>query len=263
MPRDARQRRVEPVDRRRRVRLVAGLVAVTGGLALIGSTFLGWISTAMDTGGRTTISGWGTISGGSSLVDGANFNTLMAGVGSYRPAVPVVIAGAVTVIPGLIVAVTGAGRRPSRVIGALLAACGLVATGWSVAKLVDPGDAVGVLPDGQGSAGAGPLLAAVAGLALLLVAGSLLAGLLDPSGARDSPGMGGARAASSPGVDRLGLRRMPRPSRARPARRRAIRGRVRRWARARHDGPACGSELPWDRCRWRRRHRSLLRVVEL
>lgn len=189
MPRGARPGRAEPADGRRKARLAAGLIAAAGGLALVGSTFLGWITTGMTTGGHTAISGWGTISGGSSLVNGVNFNTLMAGIGSYRPAVPVVIVGAVTVIPGLILAVTRAGSRPSRVIGALLAACGLVATGWSVAKLVDPGDALGVLPNGQGAAGNGPVLATVAGLAILATAAALFAGLLDPPEPAAPPGI--------------------------------------------------------------------------
>ena len=45
---------------------------------------------------------------------------------------------------------------------------------------IDPGDAAGVLPNGQGATGSGPILAAVAGLAILGAAGLLLAGLLDP-----------------------------------------------------------------------------------
>lgn len=169
-----------PPDGRRSARSTAGMVAVAGGLALVGSSFLGWITTPMRTGGRTSISGWGTISGGSSLVNGVNLNTLMAGVGSFRPAVPVVIAGAVTVIPGLILAVTGPGARPSRIVGAVLAACGLFATVWSLIKIVDPGNAVGVLPTGQAGVGAGPVVATVAGMAVLAVAVVLLAGLLDP-----------------------------------------------------------------------------------
>jgi hypothetical protein len=166
---------------RLRVRIAAGSVAVAAGGALIGSSFLGWITTPMAGGGRTAISGWGSISGGDPLVDGVNFNTLMAGVGSYRPGAPVLVMGAVTVIPGLILAVTGAGRRPSRVVGAVLALCGVAALIWGLLKAVAPGDALGVLPDGQGSPGAGPVLAAVAGLAILVVAGLLLAGLLDPA----------------------------------------------------------------------------------
>ncbi len=172
--------RVATADTRQPARMAAGLVAAAGGLALVGSSFLGWITTAMVTGGSTSISGWGTISGGNDLVDGVNFNTLMDGLGSYRPGVPAVVIGAVTVIPGLILAVTGPGRRPSRVVGALLAVCGLAALAWGLAKVIAPGDAVGVLPAGQGAPGAGPILAAVAGLAILVSAGLLLGGLLDP-----------------------------------------------------------------------------------
>lgn len=167
-------------DTRRRARIAAGSVAGAAGLALIGSSFLGWITTAMATGGRASISGWGTISSDNKLVDGVNFNTLMAGVGSYRPAVPAVVVGAVTVIPGLVLAVTGPGRRPSRVVGGLLALCGLAGVIWGLAKAIDPGDAAGVLPHGQGATGAGPILAAMAGLAILGSAALLLTGMLDP-----------------------------------------------------------------------------------
>lgn len=166
---------------RQRSRIAGGLAAVAAGGALIGSSFLGWITTPMDGGGTASISGWGSISGGNPLVDGANFNTLMAGVGSYRPGAPVVVIGAVTVIPALILAVTGAGRRPGRVVGAVLALCGAAALVWGLLKAVAPGDALGVLPDGQGDPGAGPILAAMAGLAIVVVAGLLLAGLLDPA----------------------------------------------------------------------------------
>jgi hypothetical protein len=168
------------VDRRRALRRTAGLAALAGGLALIASTFLGWITTPMQPGGTTSISGWGTISGGSDLVDGVNLNTLMAGMGSYRPAVPVVIVGAVTVIPALVLAVTGPGVRPRRIVGAILVACGLVATGWALAMVIVPGDALGVLPDGEHAAGFGPMLATVAGMVILVAGGLGLFGRLDP-----------------------------------------------------------------------------------
>lgn len=171
---------VTGADTRRRARTAAGLVATAGGLALIGSSFLGWISTAMVGGGRTSISGWGTISGGNALVDGVNFNTLMAGEGSFRPGVVVAVVGAVTVIPGLILAVTGPGRRPYRAVGIVLAVCGIAAAAWGTARAIAPGDAVGVLPAGQAGLGAGSVVAAVAGLAICVAAGLLLAGALDP-----------------------------------------------------------------------------------
>ncbi len=168
------------LDGRLAARRTAGLLAAAGGLALIGSTFLGWISTAMQTGGRTTISGWGAISGGSDLVDGVNLNTLMDGMGSYRPAIPVVIVGAVTVIPALVLAVTGADVRPRRLVGALLAGCGMLATAWALAKVIAPGDALGVLPAGEAGTGTGPVLATVAGLVILAVGATVLFGVLDP-----------------------------------------------------------------------------------
>lgn len=166
-------------DVRRRARIAAGLAATAAGLALIGSSFLGWITTPMHGGGRTAISGWGSISGGNELVDGVNLNTLMAGIGSYRPAVPVVLLGAVTVIPGLILAVNTR-RRLSRTMGALLGALGVAAALWAAIKVVAPGDAVGVLPDGQGSAGAGPVVALIAGLVIVAASAVALLGWLDP-----------------------------------------------------------------------------------
>ncbi len=176
-------------DTRRRPRIAAGLLAGAAGLMLIGSTFAGWITTRMVGGGRTSISGWGVISGGDPLVDGTNLNTLMAGMGSYRPALPVLIAGAVTVVAAAILTATGAGARPHRTVGVLLGLCGLFAAGWSVAKGLDPGDAVGVLPDGAGAAGVGPVIAAVSGLVIAAVAAVLLAGLLDPPEPAKPPGV--------------------------------------------------------------------------
>jgi len=167
-------------DRRRALRRTAGLSALAGGLALIASTFLGWITTPMQSGGTTSISGWGTISGGSELVDGVNLNTLMAGMGSYRPAVPVVIVGAVTVIPALVLAVTGPGARPRRIVGAILVVCGAMATAWSLVKVIAPGDALGVLPEGEHAPGFGPMLATAAGLVILAAGVVAVLGLLDP-----------------------------------------------------------------------------------
>ncbi len=116
-------------DSRVAYRRGAGLVAGAAGLLLIASSFLAWITTPMQTGGRTSISGWGLISGGSDEANGVNFNDLMSGVGSYRPGAVALIAGAVALIPALIVAVTGPGRRPSRIVAVVLAACGAVARG--------------------------------------------------------------------------------------------------------------------------------------
>jgi hypothetical protein len=160
----------------------AGLIAAAGGLLLIISSFLGWITTPMQTGGRTSISGWGLISGGSEEANGVNFNDLMSGVGTYRPGAVALIAGAVALIPALIVTVTGPGRRPSRIVAAVLAVCGGVGLVWGVARIIAPGDALGVLPGGQAAAGAGPYVAAFGGLVLLVVAGAVIGGFLDPPG---------------------------------------------------------------------------------
>jgi hypothetical protein len=175
-------------DSRVAYRRGAGLVAGAAGLLLIASSFLAWITTPMQTGGRTTISGWGLISGGSDEANGVNFNDLMSGVGSYRPGAVALIAGAVALIPALIVAVTGPGRRPSRIVAVALAACGAVAVVWGIARIIAPGDALGVLPGGLASAGAGPYLAAFGGLVLLVVAGAVFSGFLDPAGSRNRSG---------------------------------------------------------------------------
>lgn len=168
------------VDSRVAYRRAAGLVAGAGGLLLIVSSFLGWITTPMDTGGRTSISGWGLISGGSDEANGVNFNDLMSGVGSYRPGAVALIAGVAALIPALIIAVTGPGRRPNRVVAVVLALCGAVGLVWGLARVIAPGDALGVLPGGQATAGAGPYVAAFGGLLLLLTAGAILGGFVDP-----------------------------------------------------------------------------------
>ncbi len=169
-------------DGRRSARLTCGLIALAGGLLMVGSTFLGWITTAMQGGGRTAISGWGSISGGDELVDGVNINTLMAGTGegSYRPAVPMLVVGLAVIIPALILTVTGAGSRPHRIVGWLLAAGGAVGAGWGMAKWIAPGDALGVLPGDEGAAGWGPVVGTIGGLAVLVAAVLLLIGALDP-----------------------------------------------------------------------------------
>jgi hypothetical protein len=168
-------------DTRLAYRRTAGLVAGAAGLLLMVASFLGWITTPMQSGGRASISGWGTISGGSAEVDGVNFNVLMAGVGSYRPGAVALIAGAVALIPALIIAVTGAGKRPSRVVGVLLGLSGAVAVAWGLARVIAPGDALGVLPAGQHAAGAGPYLTALGGVVLVAAAGVVVSGFLDPA----------------------------------------------------------------------------------
>lgn len=163
-------------------RRIAGLVADAAGLGLIVASFLSWVTTPMQTGGRTSISGWGMISGGSDEVDGVNFNDLMSGAGSFRPGAVALIAGVVALIPALIIAVTGAGRRPNRVVAVVLGLAGAVAVVWGLIKAISPGDVLGVLPAGQASAGAGPYLTVFCGLVLIAVAVAVLGGFLDPAG---------------------------------------------------------------------------------
>lgn len=169
------------VDLRVGYRRTTGLVAGAAGLGLVIASFLGWITTPMQSGGRTSISGWGVISGGSTEVDGVNFNDLMAGVGTYRPGAVALVAGVVALIPALIVAVTGAGRRPSRIVAALLGLAGTAAVVWGLIRAISPGDALGVLPAGQAAAGAGPYLTVACGIVLMAAAGGVLGGFLDPA----------------------------------------------------------------------------------
>lgn len=168
---------------RRTCRLTAGMVALAAAAALIGSTFLAWVTTAMVSGGTTAISGWGTIRGGSRLVDGVNINTLMAGMGdgTFRPGLPVVIAGAVAVLPAVVLAATGPGIRAHRTVGVILALCGLAALIQGLYRAIDPGNALGVLPGKDASLGAGPVIAAVAGAAICAVSLAVLTGALDPA----------------------------------------------------------------------------------
>jgi hypothetical protein len=168
-------------DPRAGTRRIVGLVAAAAALLLIIASFLSWISTPMQTGGRTTISGWGTISGGSDEVNGANLNDLMTGVGSYRPGAIALIAGVVALIPAVIISVTRPGRRPNRIVAVVLGVSGALALAWGVARTIAPGNAVGVLPAGQATVGVGPVLTAVAGLMLLAVAVVIIAGVLDPA----------------------------------------------------------------------------------
>lgn len=168
------------LDPRRPHRTAAGLAAAAGGLVAIGSSFLGWISTPMETGGRTTISGWGRISGGDELVDGVDLNVLMEGEGSYRPGVWAAVIGLVIIVPALVLAATGDGRRPNRMLLGLLLLCGVGALGYGGWRAVDPGDALGVLPAGYAATGGGPILLAVAGLVVAAVAVWGLVGGLDP-----------------------------------------------------------------------------------
>jgi hypothetical protein len=171
---------VAPVDDRLVPRRCAGLGAGAAALVLIVASFVGWISTPMQSGGRASISGWGMISGGSAEIDGANFNDLMAGVGTYRPGAVSLVAGVVALIPALIIAVTGAGHRPSRIVAAVIGLSGGVALAWGLAKVIVPGDALGVLPGGQSAAGAGPYLCAAGGIVLLAVSIAVIGGFLDP-----------------------------------------------------------------------------------
>lgn len=169
------------VRRSPRTGLPGGVICAAGGALLVIAGFLGWLSTATDTGGRTTVSGFGSI-GGDNTVVGGNLNDLLdsSGLGGYRPGLVGLILGIIAIASGIAVAL----QRPSadrsfRVAGVLLAVVGVIGLSWGLLRGFVPGTA-GVLMPGDSSAAAGPWLTAGGGLLVLVAAGWLLAGRADP-----------------------------------------------------------------------------------
>lgn len=147
--------------------LILGLAAAAAAIVAMGSSFLAWITTPMVTGGSTAITGWGTIVGGDDLVNGLNINDIMVDEGGYQPGMVVLVAGGVAVFAGLILAATTAGNRPPRLLGAVLVGSGLVTAGFGLWKIVSPGDLIGLLPADDIGVGMGPIVALLAGLAVV------------------------------------------------------------------------------------------------
>lgn len=142
--------------------------------------FLSWLSTSSDAGGNTVISGFGTISGGSTLT-GQNLNDLlsMGGLGSFRPGLIGLIFGILAVLTGIVVALQRPrGAHSFRVAAVLLLLCGAVGAGWGLYRGFAPGTA-GILAAGDGSAGAGPWMTSVGGLVIAGAGCWLLAGRAD------------------------------------------------------------------------------------
>jgi len=152
-------------DRSIRARRGVAILAGVGAVLAMGSSFLPWISTATDDGGTTTITGWGGISGSSSIA-GTNLNDALAGAGTYRPGVLGLIFGSIALIAAIAIGSVSTGQRPHRITAAVLSLTGLICTGWGVFRGVDPGDA-GVFEAGDVSAALGPWLTAVAGVLML------------------------------------------------------------------------------------------------
>lgn len=171
-----------PVVRRLpRTGLPGGLISAAGGALLVVAGFLGWLRTATETGGRTTVSGFGSIGGDNTLV-GGNLNDLLAssGLGGYRPGLVGLILGIIAIPTGIAVALRRpAVNRPFRVAGVLLALVGLIGSGWGCYRGLAPGTA-GVLAAGDSTAAAGPWVTAGGGLLVLIAAGWLLVGRADP-----------------------------------------------------------------------------------
>jgi hypothetical protein len=155
-------------------------VGAAGGLLMIVASLLPWIGTGTEDGGSTTINGWGSISGDSEIA-GISLNDVLDGAGTYRPGLPGLLFGALTVIAAIVVAAVAGRRRPHRVTAALLALCGLVGAGWGLYRGINPGDA-GVFEAGDVSVGIGPWLTALGGLLTIGAAVVIFAGRIDPPG---------------------------------------------------------------------------------
>ena len=122
-----------------RRRLLAALAGLGGALAIVAS-FLPWIHTDTEDGGNTAITGWGGITGSSSIA-GTNLNEVLDGSGTYRPGLFGVIFGVIAVIAAIAVASVSNGPRPHRVTASVLMLCGLVLAGWGLYRAIDAGDA--------------------------------------------------------------------------------------------------------------------------
>lgn len=147
---------------------------------MVFGAFLSWLSTSTDAGGKAVVSGFGTISGGSTLA-GQNLNDLlsMGGLDSFRPGLIGLIFGILAVLAGIMVALLRPrGPHSFRVVAALLLLCGVVGAGWGLYRGFAPGTA-GILAVGDGAAGAGPWITAVGGLVILGAGYWLLAGRAD------------------------------------------------------------------------------------
>lgn len=160
-----------------RRRGIAAVAAMGAGLA-IGASFLPWIHTDTEDGGTTAITGWGGITGSSSIA-GTNLNDVLDGAGTYRPGVVGVIFGAIALIAAIAIASVSQGHRPHRVTASVLVLCGLVCAGWGLYRGLDPGDA-GVLEAGEATAGLGPWLTALGGVIIIADAAAIFAGVIDP-----------------------------------------------------------------------------------
>jgi hypothetical protein len=160
------------------LRRVIGALAGLGALLMIGSSFLPWISTDTEDGGRTAITGWGGITGSSGIA-GTNLNEVLDGDGTYRPGLIGAIFGVIALIAAISLASVAGGARPHRVTASVLALCGLVGAGWGLFRALDPGNA-GVFDAGDAAAGVGPWLTTLGGVVVLAAAATIFVGVIDP-----------------------------------------------------------------------------------
>jgi hypothetical protein len=159
---------------RRGVAAMAAVGAVTAALA----SFLPWVGTDTEDGGTTSLTGWGSISGTSSIA-GTNLNDVMDSW-TYRPGLIGLIFGTIGVIAAISLAATaGSSTRPHRITAAVLTLCGLACLGWGVLRGIAPGDA-GVFDAGETYPEVGPWVTAVGGAVMIAAAVVVFAGRIDP-----------------------------------------------------------------------------------
>ena len=161
-----------------RARLLVALCAVVAAAACIAASLLTWLSLPDGAGGTTSVSGWGTVSGGSQIA-GQNINDAMNGNATFRPGLFPLLIGAFALLAAIGIVLVSRGPKPHRIPAAVLAVCGVAALGWGTVRVLHP-DSLGLLDPGEGSPGAGPWLTAGSGVALLAVAVLVLRGVLDP-----------------------------------------------------------------------------------
>jgi hypothetical protein len=160
------------------LRLIVALGAVLASAGCMIASLLTWISLSDGTGGTTSISGWGGITGGQ--IDGQNINDAMAGFATYRPGALSVVIGGLALLAAFGIALVARGDKPHRIPAAVLTLCGLGGLAWGIFRGVSPGDLAGVLGSGEGSSGPGPWLTAGCSLFLLAGAVAVFTGVLDP-----------------------------------------------------------------------------------
>lgn len=165
-------------DPTRTLRLVVALGAVLASAGCITASILTWISLPDGTGGATSISGWGGITGGQ--IDGQNINDAMSGFATFRPGTLSVVIGGLALLAAVGIASLARGDKPHRIPASVLALCGLGGLAWGVLRGVSPGDLAGVLGAGESSSGPGPWLTAGCSLILLAAAAVVFTGVLDP-----------------------------------------------------------------------------------